>query len=167
MRERYTKRGGRKARLATGKALLSRALHVPMRVRASVCGRAERDGDIPEAREAGELGRRQARQPVAGQKEPPVVNTHEQRACARACMSADARVSRAVCAHNPSRRRMSLPRHAHARVRGASVCACVCMHLGWGSEGEGGRQRTTSADSLEGAHVGKGVVGARCDGLVP
>ena len=34
MRERYTKRGGRKARLATGKALLGRALHVPLRVRA-------------------------------------------------------------------------------------------------------------------------------------
>ena len=31
------KKGGRKARLATGKALLGRALHVPLRVRASVC----------------------------------------------------------------------------------------------------------------------------------
>ena len=72
MRERYTKRGGRKARLATGKALLSRALHVPLRVRTSVCGRAERDRDIREAREAGELGRRQTRQLVAGQREPPV-----------------------------------------------------------------------------------------------
>ena len=72
MRERYTKRGGRKARLATGKALLSRVLHVPLRVRASVCGRGERDRDIPEAREAGELGRRQERQPVAVEIEDPV-----------------------------------------------------------------------------------------------
>ena len=72
MRERYTKRGGRKARLATGKALLGRALHVPLRVRASVCGRGERDRDIREAREAGKLGRRQARQPVAVQQEDPV-----------------------------------------------------------------------------------------------
>ena len=66
------KKGGRKARLATGKVLLGRALHVPLRVRASVCGRGERDRDIPEAREAGELGRRQARQPVAGQVEGTV-----------------------------------------------------------------------------------------------
>ena len=72
MREWYTKRGVRKARLATGKTLLSRALHVPLRVRARVCGRGERDRDILEVREAGELGRRQARQPVAGQREGPV-----------------------------------------------------------------------------------------------
>ena len=66
------KKVGRKARLATGKALLGRALHVPLRVRACVCGRAERDRDIPEAREAGELGRRQASQLVAFQIEVPV-----------------------------------------------------------------------------------------------
>ena len=72
MRERYTKMGGSKARLATGKALLGRALHVPMRVRAGVCGREERDRDIREARVVGELGRRQARQPVAVQPEVPV-----------------------------------------------------------------------------------------------
>ena len=34
--------------------------------------RARRDRDIPEVRESGELGRRQARQPVAGQIEGPV-----------------------------------------------------------------------------------------------
>ena len=72
MRERYTRRGGRKARLAPGKALLSMALHVPLRVRASVCGREERDRDILEAIEAGELGRRQARQLVAVQTEVAV-----------------------------------------------------------------------------------------------
>ena len=99
-----------------------------------VCGRAcageERDRDIPEAREAGELGRRQARQLVTEQPEFPVGNTHEQAARARACMSADARVSRAACAHDPSPRRMSLPRHAHARVRGGSVCAgAVCARV--------------------------------------
>ena len=66
------KKGGRKARLATGKALLGRALHVPLRVRASMCGRGERDRDIHEAREAGELGRRQTRQLVAVQSEEPV-----------------------------------------------------------------------------------------------
>ena len=92
---------------------------MPLRVRASVCGRGERDRDILEAREAGELGRRQARQLVAVQPEVPVVNTHEQGARARACMSADARVSRPARACDPSGRRMSLPRHAHARV---------CMH---------------------------------------
>ena len=123
------KKGGRKARLATGKALLGRALHVPLRVRAGVCGRGERDRDIPEAREEGKLGRRQGRQLVAGQIEDPVGNTREQGACARACMSADARVSRAARARVPSPRRMSLPRHTHARVRGASVraCACTCV----------------------------------------
>ena len=145
MRERYTKRGGRKARLATGKALLGRALHVPLRVRASVCGRAERDRDIPEAREAGELGRRQARQLVALQIDAPVVNTHEQGARARACTSADARVSRATNPPAPSRRRMSLPRHAHARVRGATVCARVCIHPRFQRvrEGDRGRQVQT------------------------
>ena len=41
-------------------------------VRTSVCGRTERDRDILEAREAGELGRRQTREPVAVQREVPV-----------------------------------------------------------------------------------------------
>ena len=104
---------------------------MPLRVRASVCGRGERDRDILEAREAGELGRRQARQPVAAQMEVPVVNTHEPRARARACMSADARVSRTARARDPSPRRMSFPRHAHACVRGASVRACAYIRDGF------------------------------------
>jgi len=128
-------------------------------VRACVCGRGERDRDIPEAREAGELGRRQARQPVGVQPELPVVNTHEQRASARACMSADARVSRAVC-DRFQRVRESERENRESKVsvgntqsrrelvgqrEGASVCAGV--HASSGSEDEGGRQRTTSADS--------------------
>ena len=48
-----------------------------------MCGRGEGDRDIPEAREAGELGRRQPRQPVIVQIEGPVGNTHEQAARAR------------------------------------------------------------------------------------
>ena len=71
MRERYTKRG-QESKASDWESLLSRALHVPLRVRASVCGRAERDRDIHEAREAVELGRRQARQLVAAQNEDPV-----------------------------------------------------------------------------------------------
>ena len=112
------KKGGRKARLATGKALLGRALHVPLRVRASVCGRGERDRDIPEAREAGELGRRQAHQLVVAQLEDTVGNTHEQeRARAHACQP--------MRACQQGRSRMSLPRHAHARVRGTNARTCV------------------------------------------
>ena len=116
------KKGGRKARLATGKALLSRALHVPLRVRASVCGRGERDRDIPEAREAGELGRRQARQPVALQRKDPVGKTHEQRARARACMSADAR------ARVPQAAGACHSRAMRMRVCAGPVCGRVCMH---------------------------------------
>ena len=130
---------------------------------ASVCGRGERDRDIPEAREAGELGRRQARQLVVVQPEGPVGNTpSKERARAHACqpMRVSAgprtRVTQAAGACHSRAMRM--------RVCAGPVCARVCMHPV--SEGKGGRQRTTSADSLEGAHVGKGVVGARCDGLV-
>ena len=45
---------------------------MPLRVRAGVRGRGERDRDILEAREAGELGRRQGRQLVSVQIEVPV-----------------------------------------------------------------------------------------------
>ena len=56
---------------------------MPLRVRACVCGRGERDRDIREAREAVELGRRQSRELVAVKIEGTVGNTHERRACAR------------------------------------------------------------------------------------
>ena len=52
---------------------------MPLRVRASVCGRGERDRDIPEAREAGELGRRQGCELVVVQREAPVGNTQSRR----------------------------------------------------------------------------------------
>ena len=70
---------------------------MPLRVRASVCGRGERDRDILEAREAVELGRRQARQPVVAQIEDPVGNTpSKERARAHACQPM--RVSTGPCA---------------------------------------------------------------------
>ena len=87
-----------------------------------VCGRGERDRDILEDREAGELGRRQARQPVAVQTEVPVVNTQsKERARAHACQPMR------VSAENLSDRERCL-------------CACMWDQFQRVREGDRGRQ---------------------------
>ena len=77
---------------------------MPLRVRASVCGRGERDRDIPEAREARELGRRQGCELVVVQTEVPVVNTHEKER-AHECRGVREREQREVSVGNTQSRR--------------------------------------------------------------